>query len=375
VPTVLLLALAACVSDYWDDWDDDGVHAEADCDDSDPARWPGNVETCDGVDNDCDLQADEGGVCASEPDPDTGTPDIDTGESGTDTDAGDTQVTGTTTDTQDTQDADPPGDTGDPGLGEVPVLSLGYADACWIDRDQVLECWGRDLNSSGFSGAYADVGVGDGFACHLNTSGALTCFGSLVPANTPTGSFARVEAGLDHACALDSVSDIQCWGGSGGPDYVATPLGGPVGDMTAGSRDTCLLDSGAPYCWGVSPPETLKNLSQIATGDGKTCGVKTDGTLTCWGDDFEFAPTAQPPTGPDYSRVSVGVNHGCAIRRDGGVDCWGYNGSGQQDAPTLDEAQTWLIVEAGWESTCGITSEHELKCWGGSVTDTVGWGP
>ena len=34
-----------------------------DCDDSDPSTNPAATEVCDGVDNDCDTVADEGGVC------------------------------------------------------------------------------------------------------------------------------------------------------------------------------------------------------------------------------------------------------------------------------------------------------------------------
>jgi hypothetical protein len=36
----------------------------ADCDDGDASRFPRNPETCDGRDNDCDGDVDEGGVCA-----------------------------------------------------------------------------------------------------------------------------------------------------------------------------------------------------------------------------------------------------------------------------------------------------------------------
>ena len=43
------------------DVDGDGISATAgDCDDSDPEVSPGNPELCDGRDNDCDDQVDEG---------------------------------------------------------------------------------------------------------------------------------------------------------------------------------------------------------------------------------------------------------------------------------------------------------------------------
>jgi hypothetical protein len=45
------------------DEDGDGFPAGPDCDDADDVVWPGGEELCDGVDNDCDNQADEGLNC------------------------------------------------------------------------------------------------------------------------------------------------------------------------------------------------------------------------------------------------------------------------------------------------------------------------
>lgn len=48
-----------------DDCDNDGFIFLDDCDDNDPNTYPGAPEICDGKDNDCDEQIDEGGVCES----------------------------------------------------------------------------------------------------------------------------------------------------------------------------------------------------------------------------------------------------------------------------------------------------------------------
>ena len=42
------------------DGDGDGVTGSDDCNDNDASQFPGAAETCDGVDNNCDGQIDEG---------------------------------------------------------------------------------------------------------------------------------------------------------------------------------------------------------------------------------------------------------------------------------------------------------------------------
>lgn len=61
---LLWIALAACEDAGGVDADDDGVVARDDCDDADPAVFPGADEVCNGVDDDCDgaVDADDAGV-------------------------------------------------------------------------------------------------------------------------------------------------------------------------------------------------------------------------------------------------------------------------------------------------------------------------
>jgi len=54
------LALGCDPKDTDVDSDGDGVEAAEDCDDNDASAYPGNTEACDGVDNDCDGDIDNG---------------------------------------------------------------------------------------------------------------------------------------------------------------------------------------------------------------------------------------------------------------------------------------------------------------------------
>jgi len=63
--TTLFLLLAACDGGSDSaaepvDADNDGVTADQDCDDNNPAAAPGLEEVCDNIDNDCDNSVDEG---------------------------------------------------------------------------------------------------------------------------------------------------------------------------------------------------------------------------------------------------------------------------------------------------------------------------
>ena len=57
----------------------------------------------------------------------------------------------------------------------------------------------------------------------------------------------------------------------------------------------------------------------VSAGDAHTCGLRSDGSVACWGSD-EIGQ-ATPPAG-SFVSVSAGDYHTCGVRSDGSVACW-----------------------------------------------------
>src|SRR5438046_2331149 len=58
----------------------------------------------------------------------------------------------------------------------------------------------------------------------------------------------------------------------------------------------------------------------VSAGNGHTCGIRSDGTVACWGSNIYGQST--PPAGM-FTQVSAGQNFTCGIRSDGTTACWG----------------------------------------------------
>lgn len=73
--------------------------------------------------------------------------------------------------------------------------------------------------------------------------------------------------------------------------------------------------------------------------------------------------------------VTIGVGHTCALTETGGVKCWGANlsgqvGDGSRTSKRLTPVQVVgltdgvIAIDAGSESSCAVTTDGELICWG-----------
>ncbi len=134
-----------------------------------------------------------------------------------------------------------------------------------------------------------------------------------------------------------------------------------------------------------------------------TCGVRLDGTLWCWGDNFwgeigvgfpdVFIPTpTQLGSATDWRDVDVGGGYSCATKQDGSLWCWGALGSPKfpysgvkplvlSDAPVKVDLPSEVVdfsvsslAALGGDTARAQRLDGELTCWGGNRDGQVGSG-
>ena len=186
----------------------------------------------------------------------------------------------------------------------------------------------------------------------------------------------------------------MCWGSNGN---------GRLGDGLTASRAT----PGYVCATGATPPcapsrdNILSGVTGIASGNGHTCAVTSNGSVKCWGSNFlgflGDGTTIIRSTPVDVVGLSSGVvavavgsgfaatSHTCALTEGGGVKCWGGNFSGQLGNATVDNSavpvevvglQSGVIaVAAGGSTSCAILAqENSVACWGSHVDGRLGDG-
>jgi hypothetical protein len=115
----------------------------------------------------------------------------------------------------------------------------------------------------------------------------------------------------------------------------------------------CNANFSGPRCENVA----TTTYTRIATGWFHTCGLKSDGTIGCWGRNTFGEST--PPAGA-FMSVSAGGTHSCGLREDRTLACWGTNDFGE----TLPPSGTFEAVSSGGKHNCAIDQNDELVCWG-----------
>lgn len=171
-----------------------------------------------------------------------------------------------------------------------------------------------------------------------------------------------------------------------GSCLVLIGCGGGMQRSDGGGPDTGQPDLGAPT--------VLSGVVAITGGTDFTCALVMDGSVYCWGGNYEgqlgrghtngegLGSQAASRVAGLAKAVSIasGSDHTCAAVEDGTVWCWGGNNTegqlGRAD-PTPNGAPTPVKVEgpsgvtrvfAGFHTTCAVTVGAPVSCWGNAIS-------
>ena len=142
-------------------------------------------------------------------------------------------------------------------------------------------------------------------------------------------------------------------------------------DISTNGSNTCgVRTDGTVRCWGGwRPREPAPDgpFVAVAAGAGNACGLREDGSVSCWGYIYEKSSDLLPPDpgeevgGGPFTEITAGGWHFCGLRPDGTVACWGDDEYGQASPP---DGERFTTISAGRITTCGLRPDGTALCWG-----------
>lgn len=289
------------------------------------------------------------------------------------------------------------------------AMTLGGFHTCALTTNGGVQCWGGNFTGQ----------LGNGTNIDQATPSDVSGLGSDVRA---------IAAGRFHTCALTTSGNVKCWGlnaaGQVGDSTAlddrfpvnAVGLASGVALLTTGESHTCALlgaTSGSRNikCMGwnghgqladntvlnrqtaVAVVNLTSELTSIVAGGTHTCGVTTNRTIKCWGDNSKGQLGDQTTndrlipvdvvTLNDVTAVAPGDFHTCALVTNGRVKCWGDNSGGQLGDGTQTDRLAPVDVSglnnvsaltAGKYHTCALTTSGGARCWGWNRNGQLGDG-
>jgi len=218
---------------------------------------------------------------------------------------------------------------------------------------------------------------------------------------------------LGDGTTVDKSSPVQTI--SGGVDWIK--VGGSGGSNSGfNSAVGGIKADGTLWMWGLntsgelgdetvvhksSPVQTVAggtDWADVSTGNVMSFGLKNDGTLWSWGQNFagqlghgdvgyHSSPVQVIGAGSDWVQVNGGTTFASGIKADGTLWTWGYNGQGQigqgiigtfanRSSPvqTSVGGTDWAQVSAGEEFIGAIKTDGSLWMWGGNGSGRHGDG-
>ncbi len=246
------------------------------------------------------------------------------------------------------------------GIDDVKAVAAGWGHMLALKNDGTVWAWGRGIEG--------ELGTGLMSPVDANGSSLDNNISVPEPVRVPISDVKTIACGAFHSIALKNDGTVWAWGegeeiGDGNTSNRATPVNVPISDIvsiSSGDSTTLAVKAdGTVWGWGhnmyyplgnvtdysvqLTPvkADRLKNVVQVAAGDGFSVALTRDGRVYTWGEHqrgmlgngqlFGYPVAVPEPvlnlTG--VKEISAGGSHSLVLRTDGTVFAWGDNYAGQ----------------------------------------------
>ncbi|MGN6555722.1 MAG: RCC1 domain-containing protein, partial [Verrucomicrobiota bacterium] len=108
-------------------------------------------------------------------------------------------------------------------------------------------------------------------------------------------------------------------------------------------------------------PSGLSNVVDVALGDSFAAALKSDGTVTCWGD-ITNSPASAGLS--NVTQIAAGSAHLLALTANGEVIAWGNNDYGQASVPS--SLSNVIAIAASLVNSLAVQADGHAVGWGGT---------
>lgn len=273
------------------------------------------------------------------------------------------------------------------------VISIAAAaeHTCALISNGTVKCWGYGYRTG--TGYYGEAVLYPTFVKSSYQDGDLTARNGAVL----TGAVAITSATYG-GCALLNDGKVKCWGGGSGHDGEGTDY------VLACATPNMAGGCGVDYVAGGFSNVPLTGVKSITQAGQTTCGILSDESLVCWGQDqgklanaSNTASDTQLPKPAGASTIGAkafGTTQGaiCGLYQNGSslisvaggtVKCWGLNTSGElgrgftdttsyKTAVAITGLTNAIAISGHGSSFCALLITSAVKCWGSNPGNQFG---
>ena len=139
--------------------------------------------------------------------------------------------------------------------------------------------------------------------------------------------------------------------------FIYVSSAAPIEDLKVSRDDACGASASVPAATPRDTEESRPTATSRPTPETASTATPQP-TETETNDD---ARTGAPGRSPSFESVSAGDEHTCGVRTGGSIACWGYNQYRLANWP----AGSFVSVSAGGSYTCGVRTNGSIACWSG----------